>query len=143
MSIFKLTSVSKKEGLSTRVLCVIEFPFPEENVPIHNSNKLIFSREFYFANTINKIGWISLHFSANRVPGIIAQKFGEFQQKEIVLICTPCSNFRQRYSLLRRGFNELYMALYMTLTVLNRCVEDAQAEKAGSQTAARSRSKKC
>jgi hypothetical protein len=67
MSIFKLTSVSKKEGLSTRVLCVIEFPFPEENVPIHNSNKLIFSREFYFANTISNIDWINLHFSANRV----------------------------------------------------------------------------
>jgi hypothetical protein len=31
-------------------------------------------------------------------------------------------------SLLRRGFNELYMAF----TVSNRCVEDAQAEKAGS-----------
>jgi hypothetical protein len=44
-------------------------------------------------------------------------------------------------SLLRRGFNELYMAL----TVSNRCVEDAQAEtgKAGSETSARSRSKKC
>jgi hypothetical protein len=37
-------------------------------------------------------------------------------------------------SLLRRGFNELYMAL----TVSNRCVEDAQAEtgKAGSETSA-------
>ena len=44
-------------------------------------------------------------------------------------------------SLLRRGFNELYMAL----TVSNRCVEDAQAEtgKAGSETSARSLSKKC
>ena len=44
-------------------------------------------------------------------------------------------------SLLRRGFNELYTAL----TVSNRCVEDAQAEtgKAGSETSARSRSKKC
>jgi hypothetical protein len=30
------------------------------------------------------------------------------------------------------GSNELYMALYMTLTVLNRCVEDAQAKKAQS-----------
>jgi hypothetical protein len=35
-------------------------------------------------------------------------------------------------SLLRRGFNELYMALYMMLTVLNRCVEDAQAKKSQS-----------
>jgi hypothetical protein len=44
-------------------------------------------------------------------------------------------------SLLRRGFNEPCMAL----TVSNRCVEDAQAEtgKAGSETSARSRSKKC
>jgi hypothetical protein len=33
-------------------------------------------------------------------------------------------------SLLRRGFNELYTALYITLTILNRCVEDAQAKKA-------------
>jgi hypothetical protein len=34
-----------------------------------------------------------------------------------------------KISLLRRGFNELYMAF----TVSNRCVEDAQAEKkAGS-----------
>jgi hypothetical protein len=46
-----------------------------------------------------------------------------------------------RYSLLRRGFNELYMAL----TVSNRCVEDAQAEtgKVGCEISARSRSKKC
>ena len=48
---------------------------------------------------------------------------------------------RLQSSLLRRGFNELYMAL----TISNRCVEDAQAEtgKAGSETSARSRSKKC
>jgi hypothetical protein len=41
--------------------------------------------------------------------------------------------------LLRRGFNELYMAL----TVSNRCVEDAETGKAGSETSARSLSKKC
>jgi hypothetical protein len=49
-------------------------------------------------------------------------------------------------SLLRRGFNELYMAF----TVSNRCVEDAQAEKAGSSYLCQksvekvlNRSKKC
>jgi hypothetical protein len=53
----------------------------------------------------------------------------------------PTSPTLSIISLLRRGFNELYMAL----TVSNRCVEDAQAEtgKAGSETSARSRSKKC
>jgi hypothetical protein len=63
--------------------------------------------------------------------------------KSFVLLYT--STIVQLYGmmvfLLRRGFNELYM----TLTVSNRCVEDAQAEtgKAGSETSARSRSKKC
>jgi hypothetical protein len=38
------------------------------------------------------------------------------------------NNLCRYSSLLRRGFNELYMAF----TVSNRCVEDAQAEKAGS-----------
>jgi hypothetical protein len=54
---------------------------------------------------------------------------------------SPLPSLGVVHSLLRRGFNELYMAL----TISNRCVEDAQAEtgKAGSETSARSRSKKC
>jgi hypothetical protein len=59
------------------------------------------------------------------------------------MIFMQLATIGDRGSLLRRGFNGLYMALYMTLTVLNRCVENAQAKKAQSQTSARSRSKKC
>ena len=73
-----------------------------------------------------------------------AKKFRWKFKHDISLLIEVISTkpYRWRHgSLLRRGFNELYMAL----TVSNRCVEDAQAEtgKAGSETSARSRSKKC
>jgi hypothetical protein len=78
-----------------------------------------------------------------------AQVEAQFKEKNITSQGTKCAHVvaalspeaatEVRDSLLRRGFNELYMAF----TVSNRCVEDAQAEKAGSETSARSRSKKC
>jgi hypothetical protein len=66
------------------------------------------------------------------------EKLKNSKKGEKTLFATMLPGF---VPLLRRGFNELYM----TLTVSNRCVEDAQAErgKARSATSARSRSKKC
>ena len=59
-----------------------------------------------------------------------------FKIDHLMVIC-----FGSGHSLLRRDFNELYMALTWRLS--NRCVEDAQAEKVGSQISATGRSKKC